>query len=49
MEAAGDRTRAEAWFRKYDVISPELRQSLNKAESVPVDVYPVFSFPREVQ
>jgi len=49
MEATGDRTKAEAWFKKYDVISPELQSSLNKAKSVPVDVDPVFSFPRKVE
>jgi len=47
MEATGDRARAEAWFKKYDVIPPDLQQSLKKASSVPVDVDPLFSFPRE--
>jgi hypothetical protein len=45
MEATGDRARAEAWFKKYDVIPTDLQQSLNKASSVPVDVDPIFSFP----
>ena len=49
MEATGDRARAEAWFKKYDVVPPEVQQALDKAESVPVDVDPLFSFPREVQ
>ena len=49
MEATGDRTRAEAWFKKYDVVPPELQQTLKKASSVPVDVDPLFSFPREVK
>jgi hypothetical protein len=49
MEATGDRGRAEAWFKKYDVIPPELQQSLDKAKDVPVDVDPVFSFPRKVR
>lgn len=49
MEATGDRAKAEAWFEKYDVISPELQRSLSKAETVPVDVDPLFSFPRKVQ
>ena len=48
MEATGDRARAESWFRKYDVISPEVQNSLKKGESVPVDIDPIFSFPREV-
>jgi hypothetical protein len=47
MEATGDRARAEAWFKKYDVIPTDLQQSLNKAVSVPVDVDPIFSFPRK--
>jgi hypothetical protein len=49
MEATGDRAKAEAWFKKYDVISPELQASLDKAKNLPVDVDPVFSFPRKVQ
>ena len=47
MEATGDHARAEAGFRKYDVIPPDLRQSLKKASAVPVDVDPLFSFPRK--
>jgi len=46
MEAGGDRARTEAWFRKYDVIPPELERSLKKAANVPVDIDPIFSFPR---
>ena len=49
MEATGDRAKAEAWFKKYDVISPELQKSLDKAKSLPVDVDPVFAFPRKVE
>ncbi len=49
MEAIGDRAGAEAWFKKYDVIPPELKQSLDQAKGVPVDVDPLFSFPRKVQ
>jgi hypothetical protein len=49
MEATGDRAGAEAWFKKYDVVPPELKESLEKAKSVPVDVDPLFSFPRKVQ
>jgi hypothetical protein len=49
IEATGDRARAEAWFKKYDVVPPELQQSLSKASSVPVDIDPLFSFPREVR
>lgn len=49
MEATGDRARAESWFKKYDVISPEVQQALDKGKSVPLDVDPLFSFPREVR
>ena len=49
MEATGDRARAEAWFTKYDVISPELQKSLDKAKGLPVDVDPLFAFPRKVE
>jgi len=49
MEATGDGAKAEAWFKKYDVISSELQASLDKAKNLPVDVDPVFSFPRKVE
>jgi hypothetical protein len=49
MEAKGDRARAEAWFKKYDVIRPELQQALEKASRVPVDIDPLFAFPRAVK
>ncbi len=49
MEATGDRARAEAWFKNYDVVPPELQQSLDKAVAVPVDVDPAFSFARELK
>jgi Peptidase family M49 len=49
MEATGDRAKAEAWFKRYDVILPELQKSLDKAKSLPVDVDPLFSFPRKVE
>jgi len=44
IEATGDRGRAEAWFKKYDVMSPELTAALKSAAAVPVDIDPVFSF-----
>jgi hypothetical protein len=49
MEATGDRIKAEAWFNKYDVIPAELQKSLDKAKSLPVDVDPLFTFPRKVE
>ena len=45
IEATGNRERAEAWFKKYDVMPAELQLSLKAASKVPVDVDPVFSFP----
>jgi hypothetical protein len=44
IEATGDRTRAETWFKKYGSMPTELRASLKSAANVPVDVDPVFSF-----
>ena len=49
MESNGDRARAEAWFKKYDVIPPELQQALQRASRVPVDLDPLFAFPRAVK
>jgi len=49
MEASGDRARTESWFKKYDVVPPELQESLKKAADVPVDIDPVFSFPRNAR
>ena len=44
MEAAGDRVRAENWFKKYGTMPAELKMALQNAKDVPVDVDPVFSF-----
>ncbi len=44
IEATGDRTRAENWFKKYGSMPAELQLSLKLAANVPVDVDPVFSF-----
>ncbi len=49
IEATGERQRAENWFKKYDVMSPELTAQLNSASKVPVDVDPVFSFKETVR
>ena len=49
IEATGDRSRAENWFKKYDTMPAELKSALAAASSVPVDIDPVFSFPREVK
>jgi hypothetical protein len=45
IEAAGDRTRAENWFKKYGAMPPELKSALQAVKDVPVDVDPVFAFP----
>ncbi|MFZ0980133.1 MAG: hypothetical protein WAN23_12105 [Candidatus Acidiferrales bacterium] len=44
QEATGDRVRAEAWFKKYAVMPPELTAALAKCSNVPVDVDPEFDF-----
>ena len=49
IEATGDRSRAENWFRKYDTMPEELKASLKAAADVPVDIDPVFSFPDRVR
>jgi hypothetical protein len=49
MEATGDRARAEAWFKKYDVIPPELQAALDRAKDVPVDIDPLVPFHEGVQ
>jgi Peptidase family M49 len=43
-EATGDRARAEALFARYDKMPPELKQSLERARDVPVDIDPVGPF-----
>jgi len=49
QEATGDRARAEAWFKKYDMMPEDLKASLQKAADVPVDIDPVFSFPERLK
>ena len=49
IEATGDRDRAEKWFKKYDMMPPELQVALKAASKVPVDVDPVFSFPETIK
>ena len=45
QEATGDRSRADAWFTKYDRMPEDLRQALTAAADVPVDVDPIFDLP----
>ncbi len=49
IEATGDRSRAENWFKKYDTMPEELKTSLEAASDVPVDIDPVFSFAERVK
>jgi hypothetical protein len=49
IEATGDRARAEAWFKKYAVMPPELTAALAKANDIPVDFEPEYSFSRPVR
>jgi hypothetical protein len=44
MEATGDRTRAENWFKRYDQMPASLTSALKAAKDVPVDIDPQFSF-----
>lgn len=48
-EASGDRARAENWFKKYGAMSPDLKDALQKAHDIPVDITPIFSFPQTVK
>jgi hypothetical protein len=49
QEATGDRSRADAWFSKYDKMPADLRASLAAAKDVPVDIDPIFSLPETVE
>jgi hypothetical protein len=49
IEATGDRSRAENWFKKYGTMPEELNASLKAASDVPVDIDPVFSFAQKVR
>lgn len=49
MEATGDRARAEAWFAKYDKMPAELKSALATTSDIPVDIYPKYSFPDNVE
>jgi hypothetical protein len=50
IEATGDRQRAERWFKRYDIMTPELTLALKSASTkVPVDLDPEFSFKERIQ
>jgi len=49
IEATGDGSRAENWFKRYGTTPEELKASLKAAADVPVDIDPVFSFAEKVR
>lgn len=49
IEATGDRARAEAWFKKYEAMPPELAEALKTTADIPVDVDPKVDFPEGVE
>jgi hypothetical protein len=49
IEATGDRTRAEAWFTKYDKMPADLTAALASTKDIPVDIQPIFSFKDDVR
>ena len=49
QEATGDRTRADAWFNRYDKMPADLKAALGAAKDVPVDIDPIFSFAETVE
>jgi hypothetical protein len=49
IEATGDRKRCDDWFARYSAYPADLTKALESAKNVPVDIDPVFTFPRKVQ
>jgi hypothetical protein len=49
IEATGDRSRAENWFKRYDQMPEALSEALKTVKDVPVDVDPIFAFPESVE
>ena len=49
IEATGSRSRAEAWFARYDQMPAALAEALQKTSDVPVDLDPIFSFADRVR
>jgi hypothetical protein len=44
IEATGDRDRAEQWFARYGTMPLSLKSSLESTRSIPVDIFPKFSW-----
>jgi hypothetical protein len=49
QEATGDRARTEAWFTKYGTMPAGLKQALDAAREVPVDIDPISAFDETVK
>jgi len=49
QEATGDRARAEAWFKQYGSMPASLKQALDAANDVPIDVDPIVGFDETVK
>jgi hypothetical protein len=49
IEATGDRTRAENWFKKYNTVPVDLQNSFKTMTDIPVDITPIFSWPVKVK
>ncbi|MEO8218287.1 MAG: Zn-dependent hydrolase [Acidobacteriota bacterium] len=49
QEATGDRARSEAWFKKYDVMPPDLTAALLTTKDVPIDIDPLNSLSEPVR
>ena len=49
FEANGDRAGVEAWFAKYDVMSPALTHALESVADIPIDITPQFELSRGVR
>jgi len=49
IEAAGDRGRAENWFKRYESMPEHVKSALEDTRDIPVDIDPIFSFPDRVE
>jgi hypothetical protein len=49
IEAAGDRSRGEAWFAKYGKMPDDLVRALASTKDIPIDIEPIFSFKEDVK
>jgi hypothetical protein len=49
LEAHGDHAGVEAWFAKYDVMTPALNQALASTRDIPVDITPEFELAHGVR